>query len=213
MTYVLELKKTSSLRHDCHVHTLTADTMRLLNIHSLDFRTFPSDDKPRYAIASHRWVGEEITYQQFVWHKNDASIRDIAGYKKILAFCEFLRGWEARAIEDGSDIDWVWIDTCCINKESSTELSEAINSMYRWYAEAWVCLAYLHDVSPHAHPLGSAEFADSEWFTRGWTLQELLAPPTVCSLSGQILEDIRLQGADGVRRSGRYRRPSSSQLI
>jgi hypothetical protein len=76
--------------------------------------------------------------------------------------------------------EYVWIDTCCIDKERSAELSEAINSMYRWYKEAQVCIAYLADVPSEDSPrsLYSA-LAMSRWFTRGWTLQELIAPPTV----------------------------------
>ena len=93
---------------------------------------------------------------------------------------------------DYYDYDWIWIDTCCINKDSSTEVSEAINSMYQWYRNAELCLAYLRDVS--SKPEGSTgptyeaflfEFRDSEWFTRGWTLQELLAPPEVVFVSNQ----------------------------
>jgi Heterokaryon incompatibility protein (HET) len=68
----------------------------------------------------------------------------------------------------------VWIDTCCINKGSTTELAEAINSMYRWYAKASICIAYLEDVGEGRRPL-----KDSEWFERGWTLQELIAPRSV----------------------------------
>ena len=73
---------------------------------------------------------------------------------------------------------WVWIDTCCIDKTSSTELSEAINSMYRWYEQAVVCYAYLYDVSSKRFGPDSP-FYSSEWFKRGWTLQELIAPTTL----------------------------------
>jgi len=66
-----------------------------------------------------------------------------------------------------------WVDTCCINKESSAELSEAINSMYAWYRDTDVCYAYLHDVH------NKAEFQNSRWFSRGWTVQELFAPADV----------------------------------
>src|ERR1700733_11317378 len=74
---------------------------------------------------------------------------------------------------------YIWIDTCCIDKASSAELSEAINSTYRWYHESGVCYAYLADVPPNAV---DDEFAKSRWFTRGWTLQELIAPSTVIFL-------------------------------
>jgi len=89
-------------------------------------------------------------------------------YQKIAGTCnEALR----------SGIQYVWVDTCCIDKTNSTELAEAINSMFRWYEEAEICFAHLADV-PSAKDVSSAKLslARSRWFTRGWTLQELLAP-------------------------------------
>ncbi|KAM7218546.1 hypothetical protein V8F06_006150 [Rhypophila decipiens] len=82
------------------------------------------------------------------------------------------------------DVDYVWIDTCCINKESSAELSEAINSMYMWYKNARLCLTYLSDVNVAENDLASASpgqssFSRSRWFSRGWTLQELISPRIV----------------------------------
>ncbi|KUJ18739.1 HET-domain-containing protein [Mollisia scopiformis] len=90
-----------------------------------------------------------------------------------------LRGCCAQAAKDG--FQWVWIDSCCIDKSSSAELSEAINSMFKWYEGAQVCYAYLYDVTSSIDNLSNvyAEFRRSEWFTRGWTLQELLAPQCV----------------------------------
>ncbi|KAK8060938.1 hypothetical protein PG996_010868 [Apiospora saccharicola] len=73
----------------------------------------------------------------------------------------------------------VWIDTCCIDQSSSAELSEAINSMFRWYQEAEVCFAYLYDAT------GVQDFTESDWFNRGWTLQELIAPRAVEFYSGE----------------------------
>ncbi|KAI1152223.1 hypothetical protein F4825DRAFT_327318 [Nemania diffusa] len=84
-----------------------------------------------------------------------------AGFEKIKACCKVAR-------ENG--LEWVWIDTCCIDKTSTAKLSEAINSMFRWYQKATVCYAYLADVHDEH------EFASSRWFRRGWTLQELIAP-------------------------------------
>lgn len=93
------------------------------------------------------------------------------GFRKIVGCCD-------QANIDG--FDYVWIDTCCIDKTSSAELSEAINSMFNWYGDAEICYAYLSDV------LGSGDvdqklrdFAKSRWFKRGWTLQELIAPTIV----------------------------------
>lgn len=78
----------------------------------------------------------------------------------------------------------VWIDSCCIDKTSSAELSEAINSMYEWYREADVCYVYLADVPDGEDPRApESDFRDSKWHTRGWTLQELIAPERVIFLS------------------------------
>ena len=98
------------------------------------------------------------------------------GYRKIKSCC-------AQAASDG--FDYVWIDTCCIDKRSSAELSEAINSMFSWYQSAAVCYAFLADVPENDDPTaqGSA-LGESKWFTRGWTLQELLAPFSVVFYGG-----------------------------
>ena len=100
-------------------------------------------------------------------------IRGRLGYKKIVDTCE-------QAEKDG--YEWVWVDTCCIDKRSSAELSEAINSMYRWYANAKICYAYLHDVDGSYFPTkeDNRKYQKSngwpECFSRGWTLQEMIAP-------------------------------------
>jgi len=96
---------------------------------------------------------------------------DKKGYEKIKRCCEV-------ALSDG--FKYAWVDTCCIDKSSSSELSEAINSMYRWYKEAAVCYVILSDVSSNEDfHLASSAFRASRWFTRGWTLQEFLAPKSV----------------------------------
>ena len=79
---------------------------------------------------------------------------------------------------------YLWIDSCCINKTSSTELSEAINSMFVWYRDSAVCYAFLTDV-PRDEDLRApgSRFHYSRWFKRGWTLQELIAPQDVVFLS------------------------------
>lgn len=79
---------------------------------------------------------------------------------------------------------WLWIDSCCIDKTSSSELSEAINFMYVWYKHSAVCFAFLPDVSGEDELAAEkSEFRRSRWFTRGWTLQELIAPHVVVFLS------------------------------
>lgn len=138
--------------------------MRLLNVDSLDFSEFPNDDLPSYVIASHRWLSEgEATFQQVRDHANGQ------GYQKVEAFAEYVR-------KHLSPIKWLWIDTCCINKENAAELSESINLMFEWYRGAEICLAYIADVKTGDD---ISRFERSEWFKRGWTLQELLAPRTV----------------------------------
>ncbi|KAL4065644.1 heterokaryon incompatibility protein-domain-containing protein [Scleroderma yunnanense] len=142
---------------------------------------FRDDEATDYAILSHRWIGKEVDYKEMIklarMNKSDQkAIRNRDGYKKILSSCE-------QAKRDG--YSWLWVDTCCIDKRSSAELSEAINSMYRWYANAKVCYAYLHDVTSTSFPteVDDEKYPNSngwpEWFSRGWTLQEMIAPSNV----------------------------------
>lgn len=127
-------------------------------------------DIPPYAILSHTWVqNEEVSYQEIMNHERVQK----SGFEKIKKCC-------SQALKDG--LEWVWVDTCSIDKTSSAELSEAINSMFRYYSQAATCYAYLADVE-FADPGPSSDFKSmaesfrkSRWFTRGWTLQELLAP-------------------------------------
>jgi ankyrin repeat protein len=152
--------------------------MRLLQLQddgNFSLVEFSGDKIPRYAILSHTWGAdnEEITFQDM---KNGRS-RSKASYRKI-SFCE------KQAKVDG--LEYFWVDTCCIDKSSSQELSEAINSMFRWYKNAERCYVYLSDVSDSTSD-GDGEctkrwkpaFKKSRWFTRGWTLQELIAPASV----------------------------------
>ncbi|KIK19968.1 hypothetical protein PISMIDRAFT_106587, partial [Pisolithus microcarpus 441] len=139
------------------------------------------DDKTtRYAILSHRW-GAEVNYKEMIRlmkmeEEEREEVKQRHGYQKIIKSCE-------QAAKDG--YEWLWVDTCCIDKRSSAELSEAINSMYRWYQNAQVCYAYLNDVGESTFPTEEDDnkFAQSngwpEWFVRGWTLQELIAPKEV----------------------------------
>lgn len=160
--------------------------MRLLNTKSLDFTEFFDSDVPKYAILSHRWGSQEVGFKEM--RKRTAPRGP--GLRKIKQCCRLAASRGLR---------WVWIDTCCIDKRSSAELSEAINSMYRWYERSSECYVYLADFQLSPRELsdkislgvferyGGTEwlaqkesfkqrFSDSLWFTRGWTLQELLAP-------------------------------------
>lgn len=131
--------------------------MRLLDTRTFTLESY-FDDVPPYAILSHCWEEEEVIFSDL--QDLDAARRK-KGFVKIENTC-------AQAIKDG--FDYCWIDTCCIQKDSSAELSEAINSMFAWYKSSSKCYAYLADVKD------SDDFAESKWFTRAWTLQELLAP-------------------------------------
>ncbi|KAF2187223.1 HET-domain-containing protein [Zopfia rhizophila CBS 207.26] len=135
------------------------------------------DTIPPYAILSHTWGAdtEEVTFEDLT----NGSGKDKPGYKKI-RFC----GEQARQ----DSLQYFWIDTCCINKANKAELSQAINSMFRWFRDATRCYVYLSDVSSataktdeeeFSLPLWEPDFQKSRWFTRGWTLQELLAPGSV----------------------------------
>lgn len=129
---------------------------------------------PPYAILSHTWdVDTEVTFADMT----NGTGKDKFGYRKI-QFC----GEQAKQ----DDLQYFWIDTCCIDKSNHVELQEAINSMFRWYQNAVKCYVYLSDVStakPNAYEFSEftweSSFLESRWFTRGWTLQELLAPHSV----------------------------------
>jgi hypothetical protein len=139
-------------------------------------KSFVGDDTiPPYAILSHTWTdGHEVTFQELT----NGDGKGKSGYDKI-KFC----GQEAK--RDG--LQYFWVDTCCIDKLNLVELQEAINSMFRWYRNAAKCYVYLSDVSTAEWKAGDGfseytwkmAFRESRWFTRGWTLQELLAPRSV----------------------------------
>jgi hypothetical protein len=141
--------------------------MRLLNTESMRLEEFHGSNIPPYAILSHTWDKEEVSFQDLV-----------GGDALKLRECKKIIGCRNQAVSDG--YRYIWVDTCCIDKTSSVELSEAINSMFCWYREAEVCYAYLADVDTKINLtyLQSA-IENSRWFTRGWTLQELVAPSDV----------------------------------
>jgi hypothetical protein len=146
------------------------------NLHDKDITRYP------YTILSHTWLqdnNEELTYEDISQGSGCGKV----GYEKLI-FCA------EQTTSDG--FQYFWVDSCCIKKSSDAELSESINSMYRWYQRAVKCYVYLSDVSfagistgrrkredYNSHHPWEAEFRKSRWFTRGWTLQELLAPDSV----------------------------------
>jgi hypothetical protein len=143
--------------------------MWLLNTRTYELKRFFSD-VPRYAILSHTWGVDEPTFDDLA--TGTAHLK--AGYQKIEQSC---------AIAAKSDISHIWIDTICIDKRSSSELSEAINSMYRYYKRSYICYAYLEDISFGG--MWHKKIMASRWWTRGWTLQELIAPKEVVFYSAE----------------------------
>ncbi|KAH6669210.1 heterokaryon incompatibility protein-domain-containing protein [Halenospora varia] len=130
--------------------------MRLLNSRTKVFEDF-IEITPPYAILSHTWEKEKVDFSNIRDPNIDHTV--IEGWYKIKKSCE-------QALRDG--LGYIWVDTVCIDKSSSAELSEA-NSMFKWYRNSAICYAYLCD-------LPAVNLGDSRWFTRGWTLQEMIAP-------------------------------------
>ena len=159
--------------------------MRLIDCHDLAnprFEDYFGRKPPPYAILSHTWGadGDEVSFKEF----RKGTGRDKAGYGKI-QFCAEQAG------RDG--LQYIWVDTCCIDKSSSAELAKAINSMFSWYRDSTKCYVYMPDVSIR-QPLVTGRiigidwektFRKSRWFTRGWTLQELVAPSSVHFFSAE----------------------------
>ncbi|CAN9166711.1 unnamed protein product [Alternaria alternata] len=149
--------------------------MRLLNTRSLEFScVYVPNRVPDYVILSHRWGSEEVTYADIIQaplSEPTSVTRNKSGFLKVQGAC-------ALALQNG--YEWIWIDSCCIDKSSSAELQETINLMWKYYKESNICLAYLEDVvDPEAGWGNDQPVGKSEWFTRGWTLQELIAPYSV----------------------------------
>ncbi|KAF5669200.1 het domain-containing protein [Fusarium circinatum] len=140
--------------------------MRLINIKTLELQEFFNENTPPYAILSHAWGEQEVTFQDW---QNRQQVTQKHGYSKILKACK-----EAL----NHNLEWLWVDTNCIDKSSSAELSEAINSMFAYYQKSEICFAYLADVPTVSQDseLLYSQIQASRWFTRGWTLQELIAP-------------------------------------
>lgn len=158
--------------------------MRLLHFEGGTFQhgrvtsvEFQDAEIPRYGIISHTWITEEaeVTLKDIVEGTGEKK----AGYNKI-RFCG------ARATEE---LQYFWLDTCCIDRSNDMELQEAINSMFRWYQNAAVCYVFLSDIAKSGASWKNKEWHCSRWFRRAWTLQELIAPKSVefYSLDGDYL--------------------------
>ncbi|KAM5353836.1 hypothetical protein ACJ41O_000486 [Fusarium nematophilum] len=136
--------------------------MWLINTTTLQLEYILNYEAVEYAILSHTWEEEEVSFQEFqdldsAWTKK--------GFAKIEQTC---------LLAKQQGFHYAWVDTCCIDKSSSAELSEAINSMFSWYRGSGRCYAYLSDFS--GDQVNDEAFGKCRWFTRGWTLQELIAP-------------------------------------
>ena len=174
---------------------------RLIDTETLQLHKYSEIDVPRrsydpamqtdgYAILSHRWMQGEISYQDVQLRQN----LQAPGWQKIERFCAYVRELGFR---------WAWVDTCCIDKTRSAELSEAVNSMYRWYRKAEACFVYLDNVRCHSNEVTTYKksyrssgrdnnstvstrtveaLSRSKWCTRCWHLQELIAPDDVVFL-------------------------------
>ncbi len=144
------------------------------------FSSLEEAQRTGYAILSHVWGDAEQTFQETQALRTAGRHED--GYNPRDQSTAKVR--EACKLAESHGYKWIWNDTCCIDKTSSSELSEAINSMFSYYAHAKVCYAYLGDV-PADSPiqLYASPFSRSRWFERGWTLQELIAPAQVVLLS------------------------------
>lgn len=148
--------------------------MRLINVDTFKQQDrFEHNKIPPYAILSHRWGDDEVLYQAYI-NTSQTDLHDRlsspgtgrdAGFSKIAGACVQTKK---------ANLKWLWIDTCCIDKPNSTELSRSINSMFKWYEAAQVCFVYLADVDSRKPGVANA-IQNSAWFTRGWTLQEMLA--------------------------------------
>ncbi|KAH9950128.1 hypothetical protein B0H21DRAFT_26192 [Amylocystis lapponica] len=148
------------------VEQMVKDDHKVPTLKGFDQRTAIEDiieKRMAYAILSHRWLDfGEVTFQDMAtYSQNPESMPTGPGMRKLMSFCD--------KAEQQYGCEWAWADTCCIDKRSSAELDESIRSMYRWYLYSKVCLVYLSDT------LDRSDMASDVWFTRGWTLQELLA--------------------------------------
>ncbi|KAI3323417.1 heterokaryon incompatibility protein-domain-containing protein [Xylariaceae sp. AK1471] len=167
--------------------------MWLINTKTWELEEIINPQKGSYAILSHTWEDGEVSFQQYKELRKAAEMTEfdeilkklgeMKGLHKVLKTVEMART---------GGLEYAWVDTCCIDKSSSAELSEAINSMFKWYEDAAVCFAYLSDLPTIEHICTSTQansddkkqiqkelFRHCYWFSRGWTLQELIAPETV----------------------------------
>lgn len=157
--------------------------MWLINVASFELHYFVGAQIPSYAILSHTWGKDEITFDQMQSLRSNFHLWTSDHNSELLRSFDKIRQTCHQAKECG--LEWAWVDTCCIDKRSSAELSEAINSMFNWYRDALACFVYLEDFDAAGRVDAAVRFPDEtpcRWFTRGWTLQELIAPQSITFL-------------------------------
>jgi len=157
--------------------------MRLVNVKTFKLEEF-HDKTPPYAALSHTWGDDN----------EELSFRDVQDGRLDKPGLGSFKFWGSCQQANNDGLEYLWVDTFCIDKTNSVELSEAINSMFRWYSLASVCYAYLSDVPPNDVPRSpDSKFRASRWFRRGWTLQELIAP-TILRFYGSEWHDLGTKG-------------------
>jgi hypothetical protein len=142
--------------------------LRLLDVRTYQVSVFNEAAAPRYAAISHTWGPDEVVFKDLV-NFQYATLR--GGFAKLQGAC-------LTVIKLG--IEWIWIDTVCIDRSSSVEVSDSVNSIFRWFRNSQFCIVYLDDLCPDDE--GSASFRQLKacrWMTRSWTLQEVIAPRDV----------------------------------
>ncbi|MCJ1390484.1 hypothetical protein MMC18_003343 [Xylographa bjoerkii] len=132
-------------------------------------------DPPSYAIISHVWLPPEIIHTDIIDPSIPLSTFSNPSHPKCISAGKILNSCDTLIRLYNGRVKHLWLDTICIDKKDLTELSTAINSMYKWYRYAEVCFVYLADYPS----LSVRDFTHSKWFTRGWTLQELIASKSV----------------------------------
>jgi hypothetical protein len=138
--------------------------MRLINTETMEFQEYFPSQVPEYAILSHTWGEDEVSFQNMSLPSRSSK----KGFAKVVQTCRLARN---------SGLKFAWVDACCIEKSSSAELTESINSIFQWYKSAAVCYVFLEDLN--SNTLIEDGLPQCRWLTRGWTLQELLAPTRV----------------------------------
>lgn len=169
--------------------------MWLIDTQTLRLKYVLSPEKLPYAVLSHTWEEDEVTFQDMT-NADPDTCQKKQGFSKIKQTC---------TLAQNRGLAYAWVDTCCINKESSAELTEAINSMFAWYQKADVCFVYLSDFPAHKPEFPDPLLRSCRWWTRGWTLQELIAPTNLyffdCewnSHGGKCLRSLEISEITGI---------------